>query len=241
MATVPDQNVQQQIYTFIEKNPGLYVSKLAELLDIPVTVVDLHLSELQKKDKVIATEEDGYKRFYVSTVKVGFRLKKMHQIREKIYDLVDKNPGLHLSKIAEMMGIRISLAEYHLLQLEQINRVVAEKGDGFYKRYYVYNNRITEKQKTIIGLLRQEIPLQIVLYLLKNPDARHKEMLQDLELTTSTLTYHLHKLVKEGLVVAPDFGEKGYSIADRKTTIGYLKKYRIYTVADYFKEVWGET
>jgi len=41
------------------------------------------------------------------------------ETRRKIYELIEKNPGLHLSKIAELLKMRVSLAEYHLLFLEK--------------------------------------------------------------------------------------------------------------------------
>ena len=40
-------------------------------------------------------------------------------IEQQIYTLIQKNPGLHLSKIAEQLNMRISHVEYHLLYLEK--------------------------------------------------------------------------------------------------------------------------
>jgi len=56
------------------------------------------------------------------------------ETRRKIYDLISKNPGLHLSKISELLKMRISLVEYHMRYLEKI--VTVDKKTGF-SRYFL--------------------------------------------------------------------------------------------------------
>lgn len=230
----------QKIYDCIKNNPGVYRIKIAELLNIPLTIVERYLSHLEKNNLITSVDEQGVLRYYVKQKHLGFRAKKMLEIREKIYHLILQNPGLHLSKIAEMLQMRISLAEYHLLQLEQSNRIIFIKDGDYYKRYFIQNNGLADHEKKILGLLRQEIPLAIVLYLVKNPSARHGELLDNLHLTTSTLTYHLKKLVECDIVQEPAFGAKGYKIKDRGLIIRYLKKYKIYTLVECFKETWAD-
>ena len=73
------------------------------------------------------------------------------ETRRKIYDLVSRNPGLHLSKIAEMLSMRVSLAEYHLLYLEKNNVIRVAKEAG-YTRYYV-EGAIGTLDKRILSVL----------------------------------------------------------------------------------------
>ena len=240
MTVFPDPEIQNKILNVIEKHPGLHLSKIAELLHIPVSDVNRYLIHLEARQHIFFTEEKGIKKYYIAPLKVGFQAKKMLETRQIIYNLVLKNPGLHLSKIAELLNMRISLAEYHLLQMEQENRIIASKEGSYYKRYYAKESEIGDHDKRIVGLLRQGIPLKIVLYLLRNPYSRHKDIMDDLKLTTSTLTYHLRKLVESDIVVTPGFGEKGYFIKNRREIIRFLRKYRIYTMVESFKDAWGE-
>jgi len=83
--------------------------------------------------------------------------------RKKIYKLISKNPGLHLSMIADLLNMRISLVEYHLSYLEKNELIVARK-EQYYKRYYV-KDRVGTRDKKVMALLRQEMPLRIVLFL----------------------------------------------------------------------------
>ena len=94
------------------------------------------------------------------------------ETRRKIYDLISKNPGLNFYKIVKMLNIRNSLAEYHLQFLVKNDLLVVVKESGYNKRYYI-KDMLGAKDRKALAVLRQEIPLQIVLYLLKNPYSKH--------------------------------------------------------------------
>ena len=81
--------------------------------------------------------------------------------RRKIYNFISKNPGLHLSKIAELLKMRISLVEYHLLFLEKKKIVTLVKEFGYVRCYPCGREEIGSADKKILSLIRQEIPLKI--------------------------------------------------------------------------------
>lgn len=160
------------------------------------------------------------------------------ETRRIIYDLIEKNPGLHLSKIAEMLNIRISLVEYHLAHLERNDVIIAIKDTG-YKRFYVKSVEIGVRDKKILALLRQETPLKIVLFLLKNPKSVHKDILSILDIAPSTLSYYLKKLIEKEIIIEGMLGEeKGYNVKDEKSIIGLLVRYKPYQLLESFKHVW---
>jgi predicted transcriptional regulator len=159
------------------------------------------------------------------------------ETRRKIYDLVSRNPGLHLSKIAEVLKMRISLAEYHLFYLEKNQVIISAKESG-YTRYFV-RGKIGIIDKKILSILRQDIPLRIILYLLKNENSKHKNILKNFNIAASTLSYHLKKLVKHNIISVQTYGEeKGYSIVDKVKIIGILVQYKPYSLIEGFKDVW---
>lgn len=157
--------------------------------------------------------------------------------RRKIYDIVVKNPGLHLSKIAELLNMRISLVEYHLLYLGK-NQIVVSVNESGYTRYYVKGEIGTEDKKAL-ALLRQNVPLRIVILLLKCDSSQHKELLKNLDIAPSTLSYHLKKLVKCGIISVQTYGEeKGYSIINKEMVTRLLIQYKPYNLIDSFKDIW---
>ena len=160
------------------------------------------------------------------------------ETRRNIYNLLEKNPGLHLSKIAELLNLRISLVEYHLLELEKNELVTTTKEIGF-KRYYAATSQIGTKEKQLLSVLRREISLRIILILFKKTKASHGQILQGLKISPSTLSYHLQKLVKNGiLMIILSNGEKEYSIINEKEIIQVIIKFKPYQVLESFKDIW---
>jgi predicted transcriptional regulator len=163
------------------------------------------------------------------------------ETRRKIYELITKNPGLHFSKIADMLHLRLSLVEYHLLYLEKNKIIISVKEKG-YKRYYVEGTKIGVEDKKILSLLRQEIPLRIVLFLIKNANSKHRDILKYVDCAPSTLSYHLKKLVTNGIIaIKNNFGKEGvYNIVNKNEIIKIIVSYKPYAVLESFKDIWGD-
>jgi len=230
---------RRNVCDIIAKNPGIHLSKIAELLDVKISVVEQYLLSLERNETITSIESEGYKRYYIEDKRSGIRDKRIKETRNKIYYLIASNPGLHLSKIAEMLNMRLSLAEYHLQSMEKNKVITAVKDVGYYKRYYIAGSEIGTKERKIISLLREEIPLKIVLFLLKRSNAKHKEILENFKITSSTLSYHLNKLVNHGIIDIPSYGEnKGYTLKNKKEIIKLLKKYKLIPLTKSFTDVW---
>lgn len=240
MNELSDQEIEKKIYSFIEKNPGLYLSKIVELLDMPISSLENFLQKMQREGKITTVEKTGYKRFYVDKGKLRAKDKRVVEIRDRIYYLISKNPGLHLSKIAELMDIRVSLLEYHLNYLEKNSEITAATQGGHYKRYYTKDSGVGYQDKKIIDILRKEIPLKIVVFLLENPNSRYKEIQEHLGISAPLLTYHLNKLMENKIVNEPTYTSKEYSIINEKEITKFLKKYRMYSLIGGFKDVWAD-
>lgn len=161
--------------------------------------------------------------------------------RKIIFLLIEKNPGINLSTIAEMLQMSIPLVDYHTHQMSDNGLVTIEKDEGKgYKRYYI-TGETTTKDKKILGILRQEIPLKIVMFLLEHPYSKHNKILENFEIAGSTLSYHINKLVKNGIVSFHGSGEKrGYYITDEKEVINFLTRYKPSKTLKRFKETWAD-
>jgi predicted transcriptional regulator len=159
------------------------------------------------------------------------------EIRRKLYRLLVKNPGLNLTTIAELLGTSVPLTVYHLQYLEKQDVIIATKEEG-YKRFYI-KDRIGAETKRMLSLLRQEIPLKIILFLLQHPYSTHKEILTCFDLAPSTLSYHLKKLINKCLIVESSDGFKqGFKVNNEQEIIGLLVRYKPSKVLERFKEGW---
>jgi predicted transcriptional regulator len=161
------------------------------------------------------------------------------ETRRKIFEIISKNPGIHLSKIAELAGMRISHVEYHINYLEKHDIAVGEKTTG-YKRFYI-KGTIGTQDKRYLSVLRQKTLLHIILFLLKNDSAQHKEILENVAVSPSTLSYHLKKLVKHNIVEVQRSGEnKGYQLRDKDEIIRWLIQYKPFDLYEEFVNVWND-
>jgi predicted transcriptional regulator len=236
-----DQKIQTNICDILSIHPGIHLSKLSELLHLNINDVKEILETLEKNQIIFSIEQEGYKRYYLEDNSTGIRDKRMVHTKKTIYALIANNPGLHLSKIAEMLHMRLSLAEYHLRNMEQEQLVTSLKDIGYYKRYYITSGKEGTAERKIISLLREDIPVKIVLLLLRQPTAQHKDLLKSIDISSSTLSYHLSKLAQHGIIEMPlSAGEKGYKLINKQELIRLLKTYRLIPLTDSFTDIWDD-
>lgn len=201
-----------------------------------IDYIEAVLQQLEKTGVITVIDSAGFKQYYCKAQEVTVREQKSLDIRQRIYELIEKNPGLHMSKIAELLSMRVSLAEYHLNYLEKNSEIFAIKEGEYFKRYYVKTSDVDSREKKMLTMLRKEIPLKIVLLLLKHPTLQHRDLLAKLDIGSSTLSYHLTAMVSSGILESRTFGEeKGYRLRDRKEIIRLLLKYEVDKVVDGLK------
>jgi predicted transcriptional regulator len=229
------------IQKIIQKNPGITLSKIAELLNMKVVTVEHCLSQLQKKGELQITLDEGFIRYYHKETRQNFDEKRNIETRQKIHALIMNNPGLHLSIIAKQLNMSIPLVEYHLSRMEKDHQLKSVKGvGGYYKRFYLQGSEVGVKEATLLALLRQKTPLQIVLLLWKNPRIQHKDILEKLSISKSTLTYQLDKLIEYGIVEQNHSGEeKGYILKNEQELIWIIRRYKLDQTLDRFKDLWS--
>ena len=160
---------QKKIYNLIARNPGLHLSKIAELLNMKISEVAYHLECLGKNKSIRVHKDSSIERYYIYHHKVKTRDKRSLETRQNIYTIIAKNPGLHLSKIAEFLDMSVPLTDYHLNYMEKKGEIIVLKdAKGYFKRYYIAESGIDNREKKILEMLGKKIPLQIILSLLKH-------------------------------------------------------------------------
>ncbi|MFQ5910003.1 MAG: winged helix-turn-helix transcriptional regulator [Thermoplasmata archaeon] len=170
------------------------------------------------------------------------------ETRSKIFDFIVQYPGIHLRELERALGMSAPLLDYHLRVLLR-GGLVSVLEEEAYKRYYPEPSSVKDVrvlspgEKRMLALLRQEIPLSIVLYLLRMGNTRHGEIAAELGLRASTLSYHLGKLVTGEIVEKTSVGKKrGYRLKDRDGTFKLLIACRPLSkdMFDRFVEIWRE-
>jgi predicted transcriptional regulator len=161
------------------------------------------------------------------------------ETRKKIFECIEKNPGINLSTIAELLHMNVQLVDYHLMFLKNNEIITMEKEDMF-KRCYI-KGCIGVEDKRMINILRQKMAVQIILFLLKNPYSRHGDMVKHFEMSSPRFTYHLRKLVNAAIVEMSELGaEKGYIVKNEKNIVAFLIRYKPSSIANMVNDTWED-
>lgn len=171
------------------------------------------------------------------------------QSRKDLYDFVRRNPGFHLREVSRALNLSITLADYHLRFLER-HELITSSMDGEYKRFYPRSTpgladsrpALTSAERQILASLRQHVPLRVLYFLMEREDATHKQMLEQVPVSPSTLSHHLKKMQAVGIIDRAEPKERGYRVVDPKTVARLMATYELATSdqIDTFIRVWGE-
>ena len=133
------------------------------------------------------------------------------EIRRQIFNFILKYPGLHLREISRKLNIPKTTLNYHLKYLEKENFLLA-KSDNRYTRYYP-TKKVGNNDKEILGLMRQNLPRRIILFLFLYPEHSRRNISEDLEKPLTTISFHLKKLLALNII--------------EKRRVGHIYAYRI--------------
>lgn len=241
-----EKNIQRRIYNLLKSNPGLHITKIVELLNMNIAEVENWLRFLVEKKLVQTTLEDGYQRYYIESEGKKGRDQRTQEMRTALHAIVEKNPGIYLTKIAELLQISVQLADYYLVDMQRENEIISVKNRGeYHKRYYTIQSQIVGDEQKILYLLGHRIALEIVLLLLKYQTLKHKDLTEMIGVSPSKLSYHLTKLLQEGILDVCPHGEgKGFVLSKREEMKRILKKYRLRIEGDLavegFMDIWDD-
>jgi len=118
--------------------------------------------------------------------------------RRDIYQFISENPGLHINEISFRMNISRSALRHHLRYLIKFN-LINSKIDRKNKRFYVCG-QVGVKDQELLGLLRQEVPFKIIMYLLLPGYCSKAKLAKELEANPSTIDFHFKKLLDMGII-----------------------------------------
>ena len=84
------------------------------------------------------------------------------------------------------------------------------------------------EEKKKLARLRQKSLLKIIVLLLKFHSLKHKDILENLSIAPSTLSYQLNKLIEKGIIEVVPYGkERGYILKDTNEITWLIDKYKL--------------
>ncbi len=160
--------------------------------------------------------------------------------RKIIFEYVSQHPGCHFREIYHSLDLPTGVVDYHLRYLEDKELIVSKKSRGF-KRYYV-RDQVKTFDKELLAILRQKTPREIIIYILLNEGASHGDIKKEFNLSASTFSYHMKKVVKTGFVDFEKIGrKKRYYVKEpemvAKALVTYKKSFTD-EIVDSFEDAW---
>ncbi len=160
--------------------------------------------------------------------------------RKELYTLICASPGLHFREIQRRTESGTGQLDYHLEYLKKAGLVFSEKTGG-YLRFYA-RTEITPDEKRILELLYHKSIRRILLQILENESCNHDALVKKLDISPSTISWHLNKIIDAGAVNKVVDGRKSvYSLADPELVVKVLIQYResfMDSIVDRFIEMW---
>jgi predicted transcriptional regulator len=161
-------------------------------------------------------------------------------IRRNIYEIVKKFAGCHFREIERKSGFATGSVKYHLDYLTRNGLITQEKDSGNVRYYPI---QFSSENKKLLGLLRQESIRKILLFLLIHEDANNEQIASYVDLSPSTVSWHLKKLESNGIIKPKKTGRKSlYQIMiEKKEIIALLITYKesfLDSLVDNVIEMW---
>lgn len=164
-------------------------------------------------------------------------------VRQRVYDAVRRYPGIHLREIERQIGISAPLVQYHLRKLVEEGFVELHEQSGYARHYPTDKGKsasVEPRDLPLVGLLREEVPLHVVLLLLDRGPMTHTALVEELGIAKSTVSYHLAKLAEAGVVERVS-NDARLHLADRERVYRLLLAYRpTPSLLDTFAKLWED-
>ncbi|MCK5413923.1 MAG: winged helix-turn-helix transcriptional regulator, partial [Thermoplasmata archaeon] len=129
---VLDNKTRLAIHGLVVENPGMHYNEIIREFDLTNGVAAYHLDVLEREGFVRSVRDGTLRRFYSSSTKVpGGHKATPDQMRERILEMVNTNPGINQKTIVDDLGIGRTLVGYHLKTLIDEGYIEAHKQGRF--------------------------------------------------------------------------------------------------------------
>jgi len=163
--------------------------------------------------------------------------------RKKLYREIKKAPGIHFRELKRRTGFAIGALQYHLDVMEKASLVRKHK-QGKFIRYFLVQGEHSESEKITLSLLREESVRKIMLLLIEKKRATNRQLARFLDLAPSTISFHVQKLLKAGIVEKRRTPKRTFFVLlnpneSKALLINYRKSF-LDSLVDSFVEMWEE-
>ena len=161
--------------------------------------------------------------------------------RRKIFEVVKKFAGSHFKEIERKSNLPSGTAKYHLAYLTK-RGLISEAKDGNNIRYFP--RVFKPENKKLLSFLRQKTIRNILLFVLTHSNCYHEQIVNAVNVSPSTVTWHLKKMEKNNIIESRKDGRKTFYtiVIDTEEIVNLLIMYQesfLDSLVDRVIEMWG--
>ena len=146
--------------------------------------------------------------------------------KEMILMHINNIPGIRYRELLRLTGLSNGVVEYHLSALEKSSQIrVDRQKENRTTRYYSIS--IPTQESDILRHLRNDVSRQIIKFILEHDLCTFIEIVEHLHKAASTVSWHLKRLKKAGLISVKYGGEyQLYQIMNPGLVADVIYKYK---------------
>ena len=134
----------------------------------------------------------------------------MATVRERVYEHVEANPGVHFTAVREDLDIATGQAQYHLRKLVRAGDVVVEDVRG---RTHYFDRSYDPWERRALAFARRETARALLAHLIDDGPLAAAELTDRLDVSRSTVAWHVSSLADAG-VVEKSYGARGRVVVE---------------------------
>jgi predicted transcriptional regulator len=144
--------------------------------------------------------------------------------QNNILKAISQNPGIRYRELARQTGLANGVLTYHLNVIEHIRYINKFRHKNI-TRYYPLNFT-NEFDLKIISHLRVHSEKDIILFVLDHDFCTFNEIVEHSGKAPSTISWHLRRLLEDGILLVHHEEYNLYRIVDKKLVNQMLHKYK---------------
>jgi predicted transcriptional regulator len=130
-------------------------------------------------------------------------------VRADLLDLITINPGINLSAIRKELQLSQGAVSYHIMKLEKMGKIFSDKGSKE-RRYYPssmgYKAAMKQAHLDEIESILSNGTSRNIVNLLKDKPRSQNEIVNELNVSPSTVHWHMERMKSAGLILKESRG-----------------------------------
>ena len=141
---------------------------------------------------------------------------------ERIILEINNNPGIRFRELMKSMKVTNGIISYYIQKLEKVGIIFSERKSGVSR---LFASTIEISDVSTIKFLRTPTPQKIMLLLLKEDLLTFKQITEKIQMSPSTTSFYLKKLVSSNIVRVSNGANNKYILENKKQVSNLIVLY----------------